>query len=612
MIIKHREKEMLRQLVMAVKPIETEQFIKLFQISLRTCRYDLKNLRSYLKANDVNLLKKGKEGYYLLNQDKTRVMALLNQQSSLEANQRQEQLFLILLCHQPIPSTKLANLLYLSTSAALKLIANTQSAEIQIVKDKNGYRLCGNEWVIRTQACRIITQHFEQFYNVLDYYEILPSQLKTRITQDQYVKTVQAINTTNSRFKVWLSQQAFTYLLSYMLVLGLREKHPLDTVDPDDVSLANEAAYSSVLLQALYEEVQVTEVAGLVRVLSTLSVLVLPQSKANADYETVIDESLTQLMAKGVEMNYPALRTDLIRHLALSFRKAALQQTEDYNPLLTHIKKSYPSEFQLASTIAKHLQEKTGLQVDESETSYIAIYLYKNRLHKPEEHNTRIYVACAESRGVSELIATRIKHIFPQIEILGTLSIDQVLGGQYRKDIDFIVSTIPLITHETPIIHVSPLFNLKDIEMIQNTITFGTEGKTLITEVLHDNREFVHQRTRQQGSTLVKMESITKILLDLLDVLELLSLKYEISQERMMGLILHVVLAIPQWYRQENHKDQSQAQKILAEYQRLHPLVTHNMERVFNGIEEELGILLTPSDKISFMDYVVIRGAEDA
>jgi len=185
MIIKHREKEMLRQLVMAVKPIETEQFIKLFQISLRTCRYDLKNLRSYLKANDVNLLKKGKEGYYLLNQDKTRVMALLNQQSSLEANQRQEQLFLILLCHQPIPSTKLANLLYLSTSAALKLIANTQSAEIQIVKDKNGYRLCGNEWVIRTQACRIITQHFEQFYNVLDYYEILPSQLKTRITQDQ-------------------------------------------------------------------------------------------------------------------------------------------------------------------------------------------------------------------------------------------------------------------------------------------------------------------------------------------------------------------------------------------------------------------------------------------
>lgn len=60
--------------------------------------------------------------------------------------------------------------------------------------------------------------------------------------------------------------------------------------------------------------------------------------------------------------------------------------------------------------------EDMNLSYSESEISYIAIYLYKNKKEKKNK-KYRVVTVCGTGRGLARLLQTRLEKVFGNIEI---------------------------------------------------------------------------------------------------------------------------------------------------------------------------------------------------
>lgn len=143
------------------------------------------------------------------------------------------------------------------------------------------------------------------------------------------------------------------------------------------------------------------------------------------------------------------------------------------NPLLEQIQKQY-SEVFLASKVAVKVLEKS---IDESipidEVGYIALHFGAalERYHKKMNETTalRIGVVCASGIGISSLLSSRLKNIFPDIYMIVPMAMEDVIPS-IGNQLDLLITTIPLEKSPIASVYVQPLLGDVDIEKITAAI----------------------------------------------------------------------------------------------------------------------------------------------
>lgn len=139
------------------------------------------------------------------------------------------------------------------------------------------------------------------------------------------------------------------------------------------------------------------------------------------------------------------------------------------NNLLEQIKLEYGDILEGVVHGTNYIQKKFHLRnIDENEAGYITLYFAQDI----EENRKKISVLimCATGIGTSQLLKTKIRNSFPDIEIINVIGTNELSDYDISK-IDLVISTIePNRRTSIPIVLVSSLFTNKDKALVHKKI----------------------------------------------------------------------------------------------------------------------------------------------
>ena len=131
------------------------------------------------------------------------------------------------------------------------------------------------------------------------------------------------------------------------------------------------------------------------------------------------------------------------------------------NPLLKEIKEEYPLSFDIAENVTKILSKKLNLNIPEEEAGYIAMYIATavEKIKHTRIKRKKVAVVCAMAMGTSSLLFWRLLNEMPDLDVVQIGSYKDIVEGKLSKEVDLVVSTIPLPPLQVPHIVVSPFLN---------------------------------------------------------------------------------------------------------------------------------------------------------
>ena len=106
-----------------------------------------------------------------------------------------------------------------------------------------------------------------------------------------------------------------------------------------------------------------------------------------------------------------------------------------------------------------------NLQISDDEVGFVTIY-FQTAIERKKSIK-RILFVCPHGIGTSSLVAAQLKRILPTNSIIETTSVLKV-ADKDLKDVDLIVSTIPLPKLSVPVVKVSPLLTANDMKKIMD------------------------------------------------------------------------------------------------------------------------------------------------
>src|SRR5699024_5077106 len=141
--------------------------------------------------------------------------------------------------------------------------------------------------------------------------------------------------------------------------------------------------------------------------------------------------------------------------------------------MLEEIKLKFPLSFEAALTAAEVIYERFKFRVNEDEVGYIALHLEASREKAKGSYSNRkrCLIVCASGLGSAQLLLYKIKNEFgDRIQVLGTTEYYN-LNKKSLKNVDFIISTIPIEQKlDVPIIYVNTVFGKSDVSVINKIL----------------------------------------------------------------------------------------------------------------------------------------------
>ena len=271
-VLKARQADMLKYLIRAGTPLDLDFFKKKFEKQSRTIRYDLGELRDICARHGFEICYQTKQGYYIPATQKSKASAFLVEcgvtaktgLGDCSGEERFESLFLYLFVQKGyVTSEKMAAAYYLSRSTLSRTLGKLEDWFEHVftleVRKASGYRLEGEEMVLRRLAAKILSARFRGSYTVEDWFMLLPLELKGKLQLQDVTQISQNIRRLNSKYNVWISNASYLNLLCYCMVRRVRMRMGCVIEEPAavDERLVNyDDAFLSELFGSLEGETQ--------------------------------------------------------------------------------------------------------------------------------------------------------------------------------------------------------------------------------------------------------------------------------------------------------------------------------------------------------------------
>ena len=195
--------------------------------------------------------------------------------------------------------------------------------------------------------------------------------------------------------------------------------------------------------------------------------------------ESIVDEFLEGIRNKfNIDFRQNTnFKRNLILHLNPMLERIKANYFED-NPFKNQIKTNYPFAFEISMIIVPIINKELNIVISEGEVSYIALHVAValDKIYR----KTNIAIICGSGLGTAQFVKSKIVSYYNErVNILGyfpVYKLNNILKGEYGK-VDLIISTIPLTTKSNiPIVQVNPLITGDDLMRIEHYV-----GNPLIT-----------------------------------------------------------------------------------------------------------------------------------
>lgn len=627
---KPRQIEIFRLLMTSGVPLDINLLKEKLQKSERTIRYDIQDLKRICQEYGIEIGYLTKKGYFIPAAQKPECSALLVQwdsggKSSFvdgEEEKRFTSLFFYLFVQKGyVTAEKLAEV-YLASKSTLtrglgrleEYFGNSFTLEI---RKAQGYRLKGDELTLRKKAVELLAARFQGSYTADDWFLLLPEELKSKISIQNIRDISRSIRQVNGKYNIWISNTAYLNLMSYCVARHVR----LPVLESTGEKPEEQEAYASELLRELSAEEKTRETA---RELSWLQEVLRDYGISTEGYR-VKDEILKRIMRRimsylenGEEresFELQSLRRDLEEHLKNYLTMSGSDRQEEENAyVLQEIQEYYYSYFQLAEKLAEIIEDEIGQKLGVMEICYLAVYLYKNGI-QAESERKNVMVVCATGKGLSHFLTLRIKHVFPMLNVVGQVSPYQLLKASDLKGVDFAISTIPLENSMVPVVKISGVLLAEDIQRIQDFLKYGKlvddipmkQKNEASFQAKPDITVSAQLSQKNSGENLAEAAgTMSNLILALLEYVAKLPPQIRISRDAMLGLVIHMSMAVKRWLSGEVTEDPTG--EFNQEYYRVkkeYPDVFLIMEKFFEMAENTLQVRIPISERTAFFLYII-------
>ncbi|GGE52522.1 transcription antitermination protein BlgG [Pullulanibacillus camelliae] len=190
---------------------------------------------------------------------------------------------------------------------------------------------------------------------------------------------------------------------------------------------------------------------------------------ANKSLVASFTNELISVISKNIDINFSENRKlylGLLSHIKAMFHRFQYH-IKVKNPLLEDVKKKYTALFSVIRLACSLMEDRYTIKVDDDELSFLTIY-FQAAIEESKVYK-RVVIVCSFGVGTSQLIANKIKHSVPQLDIVDCLAVPE-LNQLNLNAIDLIISTVPLQISSVPVIVISQLINFYDIKTIHQFI----------------------------------------------------------------------------------------------------------------------------------------------
>ncbi|VBB09602.1 phosphotransferase system eiib component type 2/3 [Lucifera butyrica] len=198
----------------------------------------------------------------------------------------------------------------------------------------------------------------------------------------------------------------------------------------------------------------------------------------------LVEEALAEIrLVTGIDFSGDATFINaLVMHLKIFMNrfKAGISAR---NPLLTQIKTRFPLETNLAAMVAKKLNEKFQVLLDEDEIGFITMHFGAAFERRRGTGGKKVCIICHYGIGTSQLLAEKLKQRISNLTIVGTYPV-RYLDIALQADMDFIVSTVKLDRNDfkVPVLYIENVFSDDFVEKFHQAFQEREEKSKIFRE----------------------------------------------------------------------------------------------------------------------------------
>lgn len=446
-----------------------EEISSSLNISTRTVKRYIDYINDEYNGKLSVVLKRG-VGYEIKGEEKDIQDVILNNINESDPNIRLVTLMLLLADEDEITGEVLSEKLLVSFSTLTKCIPELKSElskyDLELsFRPHYGYKLVGNEFNIRammmdkgfyyhnstltgTRIVNILSEEFDLIDEIT--YEVLKKNnvvIADRDMANLLMRITISLSRARSKkqitsFEINEQIKHHNYDTVFEIMKNLSTKMAID-LDPSEYNYVS--VYSGFMLYRF-------EVNGIV---------VEEEIRS-------FSEKILKMISDISGINYAGdqgILKALSIHLKIMLHRLK-NNNPSQNPLIETIKKDYPLEMNYAILIAKEIQNKYQVYVNEEEIGYLAVHLATYNIKTKKQQ--RAVILCNYGLGTSQLIKERINDEIKDLEIIGIFPV-HYLELALTQDVDYIISTIPIQNYQgdKPLIVIENVLGLDSIQKLK-------------------------------------------------------------------------------------------------------------------------------------------------
>ena len=474
-----RQREIVRFLVLRNDYITLDKLAEHFEVSKRTIQNDLVYIADLCRANNINLSRKPSFGIKLdINKkDEEKINSILNDLHIrvIDKKERFDYISVLLLCNEKLTYQEIADKLRISRQTVINSIEEVSNRlkelniDLNINKNK-GLSISGEEQYIRKA---FVVHAFN--CDCLSYV-------------GDYSKASELLEELRNQYNFDFTDLNKTLAITAYCLNRINNKHFIE--EDNELIIFNDEYYKTINKYVNNDNEKIF--LGNLLLNERVNNLTKIDSFNYDEEAREITDYLINSLIKDQNITVPAdvdnFKNGLIQHIHCALYRIR-NNLSVKNDLLEQVRYTMPVLYAFTSKKLRAIQNDYGVEFDDTETSFITMYLATIYEINTQKDNISILVVCSFGMASSSIIKNRLNNRISGVDILGPLNIDEAKRYLKEHDVDLVISTVDIDDIDKPIIVISPLLNNEDILEINNKIDelyFDRMCHQLINE---DNKE---------------------------------------------------------------------------------------------------------------------------
>ncbi|RHQ98558.1 BglG family transcription antiterminator [Peptoclostridium sp. AF21-18] len=469
--LNERQNSILKYLYNKKDYTTINEISKEFKVSVRTIRYDLDNIEYTLKDNEkISLVRTPRYGIKLEFKGKRDILTFSSIFDCVEINSPEDRVIFIAI-NLLIGNSKveeLANMLSVSKNTVVsdlkkaKEILNNLRINV-ISKAYVGTCIEGDEEDVRYAFINLYykisnADNYKLLKMIIDDFDSVKNDIEERIHKVE------------NKLSLEYSDTSFKELIIIIMYCFMRMGEYSNFNYSEEYIHEKEQEEEFEAIQDAFDDKtnDKKEICYLMKWFKSAKVMSFINDKSDVkmDSNKYLAMRIIEDMEKYTGIDY-SNDFDFVNSVVMHFSVAMYRMQNNFkieNPLKEDIKMRLGIIYQITEDVMKKYESEIGVEFPDDEVSYMAMHFGAAFERKTQEiFDTKALIVCNSGLATAGLLSARMEVMLPQIQVEGVCRLNNLEDELKNKDVDIIISTVPIRNTDIEYVEVNPMLNIDDV-----------------------------------------------------------------------------------------------------------------------------------------------------